>query len=70
MIIKQCPDCLTLLLVPHLGVNPPGLMSNHIWQMDATHYSEFRKCQYIPVYINTFWDSFLLLYIQEKHLLM
>ena len=49
MIMKQCPDCLTLSPVPHLRVNPRGLMSNHIWQMDVTHYAEFRKLKYIPV---------------------
>jgi hypothetical protein len=41
MIVKQCPKCITLSPVPHLGVNPPGLMPNHIWQMDVTHYAEF-----------------------------
>ena len=48
MIGKQCPNCLTLAPVPHLGVNPCGLMPNQIWQMDVTHYAEFlsgrRRC--------------------------
>jgi hypothetical protein len=43
MIIKQCPKCITLSPVPHLGVNPRGLMPNHTWQMDKTHYAEFGK---------------------------
>jgi hypothetical protein len=25
MIVKQCPKCITLSPVPHLGVNPRGL---------------------------------------------
>jgi transposase InsO family protein len=39
--------------VPHLGVNPQGLMPNHIWQMDITHYAEFGKLKYIHVCIGT-----------------
>ena len=35
MIVKQCPKCITLSPVPHLGVNPRGLIPNHIWQMDV-----------------------------------
>ena len=52
-IVKQCPKCITLSPVPHLGVNPRGLMSNHIWQMDVTHYAEFGKLKYIHVCIDT-----------------
>ena len=53
MIVKQCPKCITLSPVPHLGVNPRGLMPNHIWQMDVTHYAEFGKLKYIHVCIDT-----------------
>jgi hypothetical protein len=53
MIVKQCPKCITLSPVPHLGVNPQGLMPNHIWQMDVTHYTEFGKLKYIHVCIDT-----------------
>jgi hypothetical protein len=28
-------------------------MTNHIWQMDVTHYSEFGKLNYIHVFIDT-----------------
>ena len=49
MIVKQCPKCITLSPVPHLGVNPRGLMPNHIWQMDVTHYAESGKLKYIHV---------------------
>jgi transposase InsO family protein len=40
--------------VPHLGVNPQGLMPNHIWQMDVTHYAESGKLKYIHVCIDTY----------------
>jgi transposase InsO family protein len=53
MIVKQCPKCFTLSPVPHLGVNPRGLMPSHIWQMDVTHYVEFGKLKYIHVCIDT-----------------
>jgi hypothetical protein len=46
-------ECITLSPVPHLGVNPGGLMPNHIWQMDITHYVEFGKLKYIHVCIDT-----------------
>jgi hypothetical protein len=52
-IVKQCPDCLTLSRVPCLGVNSQGLMPNHIWQIDVTHYSEFAKLKYAHVCIDT-----------------
>ena len=41
--------------MPHLGVNPRGLMPNHIWQMDVTHHAEFGKLKYIHVYIDTLY---------------
>jgi hypothetical protein len=39
--------------VPHLGVNPQGLMTNLIWQMEVAHYAEFGKLRYIHVCIDT-----------------
>ena len=39
MIVKQCPKCITLSPLPHLGVNPWSLMPNHIWQMYENHYA-------------------------------
>ena len=53
MIVKQCPNCLTLSPVPHLGVNPHGIMLNHIWQMDVTNYAELGKLKYMHVFIDT-----------------
>ena len=54
-IVKQYPKCITLSPVPHLGVYPRGLMPNHIWQMDVTHYVESGKLEYIHVYIDTLY---------------
>ena len=54
MIVKQCPNCLTLAPVPQLGVNPRGLMPNQIWQMDVTHYAEFGKLKFIHVSIDNY----------------
>jgi hypothetical protein len=39
-IVKQCPKCITLSPMPHLGDNPHILMPNHSWQMDVTYYAE------------------------------
>jgi transposase InsO family protein len=52
-IVKQCPKCITLSPVPHLGVKPRGLMLNHIWQMDVTHYAESGTLKYIHVCVDT-----------------
>ena len=60
-IVKQCPKCITLSPVPHLRVNPRGLMPNHIWQMDITHYAEFGKLKYIYMFVLTLVQDFLLL---------
>lgn len=46
-IVKQCEMCPQYLPVPHLGVNPRGLLRNHVWQMDVTHVSEFGKLRYV-----------------------
>ena len=65
MILKQCPDCLTLSQVPHLEVNPGGLMPNHIWQIEVTHFSEFGNLKYICVYIDTCSGLIFLLHTGE-----
>lgn len=69
-IVKQCPKCITLSSVPHLAVNPRGLMPNHIWQMDVTHYAESGKLKYIHVLLILVQDFLLLLCIQERPLKM
>ena len=53
-IVKQCPTCITSLPVPHLGVNPRGLLPNQLWQMDVTHFPEFGKLKYLHVSIDTY----------------
>lgn len=53
-IVKQCANCVTLLPVPHLGVNPRGLVPNEIWQMDVTHVPSFGNLKYLHVTVDTF----------------
>lgn len=53
-IVRQCKGCLTLLPEPHVGVNPHGLISGELWQMDVTHYAPFGKLKYIHVSVDTF----------------
>lgn len=52
-IVRRCSFCVTALPVPHIGVNPWGLLPNDIWQMDVTHINEFGKLKYIHVTIDT-----------------
>lgn len=52
-IVKQCAGCTTLLPEPHLGVNPRGLLPNHIWQMDVTHIPSFKRTPYVHTAIVT-----------------
>uniref|UniRef100_A0A8I5N501 Uncharacterized protein n=1 Tax=Papio anubis TaxID=9555 RepID=A0A8I5N501_PAPAN len=63
-IVKQCANCMTYLPVPHLGVNPRGLIPNEIWQMDVTHYSEFGQLKYIHVCIDTY-SGFIIATLQS-----
>uniref|UniRef100_A0A8I3W4Z0 Uncharacterized protein n=1 Tax=Callithrix jacchus TaxID=9483 RepID=A0A8I3W4Z0_CALJA len=53
-IVKECTQCATHLPVPHLGVNPRGLLPNALWQMDVTHVSEFGNLKYVHVCIDTY----------------
>ena len=52
-VVKDCPSCATHLPVPHLGVNPRGLIPNALWQMDVTHIPEFGNLKYVHVIIDT-----------------
>uniref|UniRef100_A0A8I3WZI5 RNA-directed DNA polymerase n=1 Tax=Callithrix jacchus TaxID=9483 RepID=A0A8I3WZI5_CALJA len=52
-IVKECTQCATHLPVPHLGVNPRGLVPNALWQMDITHVSESGNLKYVHVCIDT-----------------
>lgn len=37
-----------------MGVNPRGLKSLALWQMDVTHVPEFGKLSYVDVVVDTF----------------
>ncbi|NXI30888.1 POK6 protein, partial [Sterrhoptilus dennistouni] len=54
-IVATCPSC-QRHAVPtmHAGVNPRGLHSNEIWQMDITHIAEFGRLKYVHVSVDTF----------------
>ncbi|KFO96624.1 hypothetical protein N300_07635, partial [Calypte anna] len=55
-IVKACPICSSINqgLGLGLGVNPKGLASNEIWQMDVTHVAEFGRQKYVHVTIDTY----------------
>ncbi|KFO98699.1 hypothetical protein N300_00923, partial [Calypte anna] len=55
-IVQACPICNNFNkgLGLGLGVNPKGLSSNEIWQMDVTHIAEFGRQKYVHVTIDTF----------------
>ena len=53
-IVKSCGGCATLLPVPHLGVNPRGLIPNEGWQMDVTHFPSIGRLKYIHVTVDTY----------------
>lgn len=40
--------------MPHLGVNPRGLVPNELWQVDVTHVPTFGSLKYLHVTIDTF----------------
>lgn len=52
-IIRQCQNCVPFLSQPCFGVNPRGLMPNHIWQMDVTHVPSFGRLSFVHVSIDT-----------------
>ncbi|KFP75015.1 hypothetical protein N310_11989, partial [Acanthisitta chloris] len=53
-IVKRCSSCVSLLPIPHYGINPRGLLPNDIWQMDVTHIPSFGKQSLVHVTIDTF----------------
>lgn len=54
-IVSTCPNCQESAL-PSLtsGVNPRGLRSCEVWQMDVTHLPEFGRFKYVHVSVDTF----------------
>ena len=63
-IVKSWPVCPQFLPVPHHGVNPRGLLPNHLWQMDVTHVPSFGQLKYVHVSIDTF-SGFLVASLQS-----
>ncbi|KFO54524.1 hypothetical protein N302_07634, partial [Corvus brachyrhynchos] len=55
MIVVTCPSCQKYQL-PSLGqgVNPRGLRSCEVWQMDVTHFPQFGRQKYVHVLVDTF----------------
>lgn len=55
-IVQACPNCsyVNKGLGLGAGVNPKGLASNEIWQMDVTHVAEFGRLKYVHVTIDTY----------------
>lgn len=53
-IVTNCEVCAQYCSVPSLGVNPRGLLPNHVWQMDVTHVPSFGKLQYVHVSVDTY----------------
>lgn len=47
--VKNCPLSMEFLPVPHLGINPRGLL-----QMDGTHVASFGDLQFVQVFVDTF----------------
>ena len=52
-IVKSCGNCVTHLPMPSLGVNPKGLLPNHLWQMDVTHVPSFGQQRYVHLSVDT-----------------
>ncbi|XP_014750856.1 PREDICTED: endogenous retrovirus group K member 25 Pol protein-like [Sturnus vulgaris] len=54
-IVATCPQC-QKLGVPTLssGVNPRGLESCELWQIDVTHVPQFGRLKYVHVSVDTF----------------
>lgn len=53
-IVKDCQNCPPVNHCPKMGVNPRGLKSNVLWQMDVTHVQEFGRLCFVHVCIDTF----------------
>ena len=45
-IVTQCQNCCQFLPTPHVGVNPRGVRTLQVWQMDVSHISSFGRNQY------------------------
>ena len=52
-VVFQCPQCIQFHHLPHVGINPRGLLPLKLWQMDVTHVSAFGRLKYVHVSIDT-----------------
>ena len=52
-VVLQCPQCVQFHHLPHVGINPRGLLPLKLWQMDVTHVSAFGRLKYVHVSIDT-----------------
>lgn len=57
-IVKQYHQCQIHLPVPHYGVNPRGLLPNHIGQIDVTRLGSFCHTPYVHTTVDTVQNLF------------
>ena len=69
-IVKACQACAPLLPQPSFGIISRGLLPLQVWQMNITHFAEFRKLQFVHVSIDTTSGVILFLCILEKRPIM
>ena len=50
----KCAQCVSLLPQRPIGVNPRGLKTLHVWEMDVTHIPKFDNLKYVHVSIDTY----------------
>lgn len=54
-IVATCPSCQNHQMPSmHVEVNPRGMTSCQIWQVDVTHVESFGKFRYVHVHVDTF----------------
>jgi hypothetical protein len=51
--VKMCQTCAPLVPLIGVGVNPCGLCTLYLWQMDVTYFSDFGKLRYLHASIDT-----------------
>jgi transposase InsO family protein len=54
-IVKSCSKCAPHLSVPSKGINPRGLHSLSLWQMDVTYFPSLGWQHYVHVVIDTYF---------------
>uniref|UniRef100_A0A8C4M0W2 Uncharacterized protein n=1 Tax=Equus asinus asinus TaxID=83772 RepID=A0A8C4M0W2_EQUAS len=53
-IVRNCTACPATMPSLPMGVNPRGLRSNCLWQMDVNHVPQFGKLSFVHVCVDTF----------------